>query len=336
MDAKITKKRLNLFLSYEWIKVVALIVGVIVLWSLIFTTTATRITPAQQFTIFNYMGTNATMRFGEIDGDLKRKNVFSYDVLSVTPTDVNAAGKEGATLMQTRLMTNEGDALFVGGKVEFKDAEFVDDQGKPYTPTYLQQFLTAYQGYACELTGEEGYLARMESYLKKFYGESLREENATLDMETVEKVFRERVKTQKDKRFKKESEIKKGIKQEAERLALYRKNLLKFEENCQNGYIALEETTLYLNGKNGIEKKTGVYSVNLCPDKRMANLRDIVYYTVTETDSEGIEHKNVPTAADMQLVLLDTAGSKYEYSLFENIALVNYLVEKYCDPTATV
>ena len=61
MDAKITKKRLNLFLSYEWIKVVALIVGVIVLWSLIFTTTATRITPAQQFTIFNYMGTNATM-----------------------------------------------------------------------------------------------------------------------------------------------------------------------------------------------------------------------------------------------------------------------------------
>ena len=67
----------------------------------------------------------------------------------------------------------------------------------------------------------------------------------------------------------------------------------------------------------------------------MANLKDLVYYTVTETDSEGIEHKNVPTAADMQLVLLDTAGSKYEYSLFENIALVNYLVEKYCDPTAT-
>ena len=54
MDAKITKQRLGRLLSYDWIKIIALAVAAIVVWSLIFTMTATRITAAQQFSVFNY------------------------------------------------------------------------------------------------------------------------------------------------------------------------------------------------------------------------------------------------------------------------------------------
>ena len=53
---KITKKRLNILLSYDWIKIILLAVAAILVWSLIFTMTATRVTPAQNFTIFNYTG----------------------------------------------------------------------------------------------------------------------------------------------------------------------------------------------------------------------------------------------------------------------------------------
>ena len=56
MDAKITKTRLSRLLSYDWLKIVGVIAGVILVWSLIFTMTATRITPAQQFHVLNYVG----------------------------------------------------------------------------------------------------------------------------------------------------------------------------------------------------------------------------------------------------------------------------------------
>ena len=59
MDAKITKLRLSRMLSYDWLKIVGTAVGVIIVWVLIFTMTATRITPAQTFTIANYLGNNA-------------------------------------------------------------------------------------------------------------------------------------------------------------------------------------------------------------------------------------------------------------------------------------
>ena len=40
MDAKITKSRLGLLLSYDWIKIVGICVAVVLLWLLIFTMTA--------------------------------------------------------------------------------------------------------------------------------------------------------------------------------------------------------------------------------------------------------------------------------------------------------
>ena len=78
MDAKITKKRLNILLSYDWIKIILVAVAMIVLWSLVFTMTATRVTNAQNFTIFNYTGTSANSRFNSYSSTLKEKGVFSY------------------------------------------------------------------------------------------------------------------------------------------------------------------------------------------------------------------------------------------------------------------
>ena len=46
-------------LSYDWLKIVGTAAAVIIVWVLIFTMTATRITPAQTFTVANYLGNNS-------------------------------------------------------------------------------------------------------------------------------------------------------------------------------------------------------------------------------------------------------------------------------------
>ena len=56
MDAKITKLRLSRMLSYDWLKIIGAAAAVIIVWVLIFTMTATRITSAQTFTVHNYLG----------------------------------------------------------------------------------------------------------------------------------------------------------------------------------------------------------------------------------------------------------------------------------------
>ena len=81
MDAKITKERLNRILSYDWLKIVGLAVVAIIVWTLVFTTSATRITPAQQFTVINYFGNVSTL----------------HTTLS---TDVNKAFQDGTFLMR--------------------------------------------------------------------------------------------------------------------------------------------------------------------------------------------------------------------------------------------
>ena len=54
MDAKITKKRLSEMLQYDWIKILGVIVAAIIVWELIFTMTAVRVSNGQNFKIYYY------------------------------------------------------------------------------------------------------------------------------------------------------------------------------------------------------------------------------------------------------------------------------------------
>ena len=148
MDAKITKKRLNIFLSYDWIKILLAAVAAILVWSLIFTTAATRVTQAQNFTIFvhcghdlieifNYTGTKGTSRFNSYSTLLREKNVFSYDILEISSTDITTGEQYSETLLQTRVSTGEGDALFAANINEGVTTKYKDDQGNEFAPTAI-------------------------------------------------------------------------------------------------------------------------------------------------------------------------------------------------------
>ena len=299
MDAKITKKRLNILLSYDWIKIILLAVAAILVWSLIFTMTATRVTPAQNFTIFNYTGTSVTDRFNSYSS-LKGKDVFSYEILEISTTDITT-GKNYS---------------------ENEDVSYADPNGEAYHPTYLQQFLYSYYSIAAEM---DKYLEEMEVYLDNYYNGDYKA--GVADTAKIEQDFRARIKRFKDKRFKNETQIQKGLKDELTRIENYRKALVDFNGYLEDGYVELTETTLYLQNSSTGETLTltGKYSINLCPDERMKNLKNDVYYYKTVKD-ENDEEKTVPTAEDINIVLLDFHNDKYAYSRWEGLCFVNYLI----------
>ena len=92
MDAKITKQRLSRMLSYDWLKIIGMIVGICVVWSLVFTMTATQITPTQKFYTYSYVGTNFTDAFAKE----YKKEVFSYEVIEAKTEVLSSEVNTGA------------------------------------------------------------------------------------------------------------------------------------------------------------------------------------------------------------------------------------------------
>lgn len=325
MDARITKKRIGQMLSYDWIKILACIVAGIFLWSLIFTTAASRLNPAQTFTVYAYCGTSPTSKFSSRVTSKSGTGLakgFSYDVIETNVLDLASAGENAYTLLEARTSVQEGNVAFVS-KAEKTGAKYKDEEGSEYTPTYLQDLLMRlYSGVSVleesDGTGKEAFFAKTEAYLSRYY-ENIADGD-TLRAETVESDFRARVKSQKDKRYKKEAQIEQGVKDETARIESYRDNYLAVKGYLEEGIIALEQTTVYLTyGNNQTKGYTGYFSINLCPDEQqMPGLKGLISYQ----DSDGNY-----TAKDMQLVLLDLIGEKYEYGIYESYAFIRRIVE---------
>ena len=87
MDSKITKKRLSDMLSYDWVKIILTVAGIILIWSFIFSATSTKITNTQLFTVHSYKGNNLLdSNFkNSLNKGFKEEKIFSYEVIE---TDV--------------------------------------------------------------------------------------------------------------------------------------------------------------------------------------------------------------------------------------------------------
>lgn len=334
MDAKITKKRLGNMLSYDWIKIVALAVALILVWYLLFTMTATQLTTAQTFSVYSYIGTSANDLFDKYPSSLK--NIFSYDIQSITSEDFNNGGNQAATVVQARFSVGEGDAMFVSTVRDEENGSYTAGEGEEAETvyySYLESFLYGYY-YSVETFGEGGYLDELNAYLDQYYLGDYKNpdpEVAQIDETLVKKDFRARLKKLNDKRYKKEAEIKKAEVQELARVESYRLALIEFEGYLEKGYISFQKTALNLQNSLGeTETKEDYYSINLCPNEEtMGSLKDAVFYQKTVTDETGTE-KKVATAENMNLVLLDLSESKYRYSRWEGLKFVNYVVRTHC------
>ena len=328
MDTKITKTRLSRMLSYDWLKIIGFSVAAIIVWTLIFTMTATRITPAQQFTVLNYAGNlSLSNKFFDSYNKTIENGVFSYEVIETNNNDLTASKEYLNTVLEARFTTDEGDVLYVSLEND-PDTAYKDENDETQYNSYYQSFLNRWFHYVHRLDGENGYFAQMESYLNIYYTNGYADAES-LDTAKVEADFRARIKENKDKRFKKESQIEKGVQDEIERIEKYRNALINFNLYLDAGYVQLTEGSVTYKLDSGEQTYSGMYAINLCPNvETMGGLQEYVsYYSSYEDENGTTQYKT--TAENMQIVILDLAGVDPDFK-YESLLYINSVIESYC------
>ena len=323
MDAKMTKLRIGRMLSYDWLKIIGLALAAIFVWYFVFTVSATRITPAQQFTVVNYFG-NTSMSNTELGEKLQgafNNKVFSYEVMETSTVDVPMGGDQGYTLLEARFATSEGDVVFVPNIADPDSA--YEENGETLYDSYLQKLVKTY-GYALynlDPNDENGYFKQMETFLNRYYDGGWK--NGTLNKAQVENDFRARITKNKDKRFKKDDEIAQGIQSEIERIEKYRAGLEEFYGYKDEGLVSFPKTAVY-NREDGSVLREGVFYINLCPDvSKMGGLKNVAAYAVENEDG------SVKYTAENMCVAFMTFKDLEESFQYEDLLFVNYLIRQY-------
>lgn len=323
MDAKITKKRLGRLLSYDWFKIIAIAVAFIVFWSLVFTVSSTRITPSQQFTVFNHYA-NVPLDYGRFDDDFDAAlggGVFSYEVIETDIIDLSQAGDNVYTMCDTRFTTGQGDMMFIP---HILDTEMQEDG---IAMSYLESFFARYGGVNGYIQNWDEYMQSARTYLNEYYqGDYV---NGTLDKVKAERDFRARAKANKDKRFKKEKHIQKGVEDEFARFEKYRKEFVIFENYLNTGVVKFENVIYkdlstgegYINETTGEVLVQGNYALNICPDEsKMNRLKERVSYTVAQEDG-SLKY----TAQNMCVMLFFLPGMDADFQ-YETISFLNMVI----------
>lgn len=344
MDAKITKTRLSRMLSYDWIKMVITAAVLIFVWMLVFTMTATALTPAQKFSVMNYVG-NVSFSNGDFYKTYEaacKNGVFSYEVIETSSEDLSIEGSSASQILQARTAVEEGDVLFVADEYDSRDImtrESKDENGNPqyeyqFGGTYLQSFL---KGYFYQVYDVNEYLDGMRAFLAQYYEDGDYRSPGELNKQKIKDDFNAR--TKKDKRFKKSAARAQGEKDEIARIEKYREALVKFEWYLEEGVVALTETVIEEEYFNDGSDLKGTYSINLCPtlDKggievdgkpAMENLMNAVACKPFVYDENGKLVYGDATAHNMNVCLFkfNGVGNGFQY---ECMPYIVYLIETY-------
>ena len=245
MDAKITKQRLSRMLSYDWVKIIGVILAICIVWSLIFTMTATQITPTQKFYVYNYVGnrsfSNDFIRLYQKAFNEK----FSYEILEIGKEDLTT---EVNTILEARFSVGEGDLMFIANaknkddkyKVQDEDGNVLkDEDGKDVYAyyNYTETFARGRVRYLYNLQGETNYFLQIENYLTSYFNDG-NWKTGTVNEEKAKAEFRKRVK--KDKRFKTEAQLLAGEKADIDRLYSYRDALKEFYGYLDQDFVKFE------------------------------------------------------------------------------------------------
>lgn len=327
MDAKITKKRLNHLLSYDWVKIVAVAIAAVVVWSLIFTMTETRRLPSQAYSVMNYTGTKFGSSSQTTLNSFLYDEQFSHEVIETECIDVTRAGKEYlGSLMDASLSTDECDVVAVAN-VNNPESETETEAGKTYL-TYAQEFISGYGFYVIDAST---FLDEARAYLNKYYTNGYTDASS-LDKNKIQSDFKTRIQEAKDKRYKTDEIIAIAVELDVERIEKYRQALLNVESYLEKGYLRLDLVSVDLTSSSGenlhIERKL----INLCPDEEvMGDLKKEYYYEKQVTDEATGGELTVTTAKDMSLAFVKTENMDSNF-YYESILYIDGLVQKYCAP----
>ena len=328
MDVKITGKRLKNTLSYDWIKIIAFAVAAIFVWTLAFTTCATRATDGQQFyfvvfdDVYFDTETNADML-----SDMKKDGSLSYDVLKAQINNVTKAGNYDALYMlNLRLTTKEGDVMIMNsGKLNAEETPPEGEEDGKKTVTTAERVLES--GYVADLLP---FVESAGNYVKRFTSDGT--VSGEINISKVETYFlTQRAKSARNykKTYNTDEKRVEGVKNEIERISRIQQAYLRVTaalEKAKNQGVDLyrywDKPTKY--GNNEVTERTktayGIDLTVLCSGA--TNKKELVksWWLVDE--------KNNATTDGLTFCVLNCTEDDKDLQ-FEALTTLDYVIRNY-------
>lgn len=207
MDNKITKSRLSNLLSYEWLLIIVILVGIIAVYEFLYAFFGVRLTTGQTFNYYYDVGV-----YGNSDNDfidfLSNDNPFSYDIFMAKGEVIDPNNN----LLTTYLNLEDGDILFTSSLANEDGTK--DINSKVDDPIYclydFNKLLGDAQNYLrCFLKDEFALLSKEEQNLKI-------KDKDNLSIQKIEARFDNRMK--KDNRFRSIAQKIEGRQLEVQRI----------------------------------------------------------------------------------------------------------------------
>lgn len=292
-------------LSYDWIKILLVIVAAVVALTVFFTMVGTRPGRYQVFEVYGYSDLSSGADSATFADRLKTGGVFSYDILNVEAETFDSSNYYGNVTYSARRTAGQGKVMFTTNRKTGNEADPEE--------TYLMS--AAGVGRNCVALDLTVYLNDCQNYLVRFFGDNW-EENE-LDKEEAEKCFMRR--NGKDKRYNYSysSNREKGIEDEYARLERLRADYIFLEKKIAEGVITLVSMP---DGADG--EQVRAFGLG-----NLADLADLYYYT----DEEG-----KPSTKEICLLIFDNDNDEgreaawVENDLrYEPISFLRFLVETY-------
>lgn len=322
-------------LSYDWIKIIFSIVGVILVWTFVFSVTATNITNTQQFTVYSYRGNNALAKgfYTTFSEAFSKDKIFSYEIIEPDYYDFATIENEADTVLSVRTDTSEGDVIFLSPAPDLNTKYTDETTGETkYSSSYKTTFVQYYYDclYHFDKEAEGNYFQVMEEYISQFFDGDWKANDP--DREKTDAFFRNRIKKNKDKRYKKASQIERGLQEEYERIVSYKNALLETYKYLEEGLLVpVYETVTDLYRPETTYSRA--YTLNICPDEsKMENLKNIISYPLSYLDENGkIQWKN--STKDMQVAFFKYDDVEEGFAC-ESLLYLNYVVRASLTQTA--
>ena len=315
MDARITKQRLANLISYDWLKILVTIAAFVLVLVVLFTTTATRPAKEQQIAIYAHTDLQPDEDFSDLAATLLKRDVFSYDILSVTSESFSGNSYASATFAARRA-AGQGNAMFITDNPVYKtddDGNLVlGEDGEPEveTASELYNFAAGAVDETSRASGAvydtEYFLSLCEEYLISFFGDDWRTNDAFDGERTPAGSFSRNA---KDKRYRTDEARAQGVADEKARLLQLREDYLAVDAAFESGVFT---HTAYENELG----ETDYLGINV---GGLNTLHDLVYYMDGETRS----------TENVNLILLFNGPLAQNDLRFESISFLNYLLAQY-------
>lgn len=301
MDNKITKQRFSAFMHYEWVKIVALIVCVCLLWRLLFIQLGSKerlLTNGQQF-YFYYSPEIISDCPTSMNNLINDKKVLSYEIQysSVYQLDTTY----GAEQLNGWLVIGDGDMIITSDVPD-------EANGDVYTSSNFRSMVDRYNVYDLD-----DLMADAKNYASQFKIDQAGDFVATnINYDAIKSNFLKRSRT--DNRFKTNSEKEDGVKLENQRVERLFKEVRDFEK--------LLTMDIFVNYKSEAKEDAVArkYGIDLFKLKGSTGKTDITTYASLYTGED-----TEPTAQYTVLAVFDFLHDQPELQ-FETISVINELV----------